>query len=368
MANKKRWGVGIVGARGWGGLAHIPAINGSEAFEVRALTGTRPESAREAAERFGIGASFTDVEEMVEAPGIDVVAVTVRVPEHDRIVRTAIRAGKCVVCEWPLARNTAEAEHLLALAGKQRNLHVVGLQARANPAVRRIREWVDEGVIGRVLAVHASATLPDFPTRGGTVDEGHVYLLDEANGTDQLTIGAAHMLDAIGYMVAPLVEVSAILGTQYKDVLVTGSGTIRKASAPDHAAIAGRLAQDAILAAQVVNGGAPGFSLRLIGSEGELVVTPRDGLMFQMDRLSVRLVRSSGEEEMLDRFASSGSSGQQTFPPGPQHNVAHLYDLLAKKLAGEPADLPDFMHGLRVHRMLDAIRKAANTGMRQPIV
>ena len=51
MEQKSRWGIGIVGAGGWGGTAHIPAITALEEYEVRAVTGTRIESAQKAAQR-----------------------------------------------------------------------------------------------------------------------------------------------------------------------------------------------------------------------------------------------------------------------------------------------------------------------------
>ena len=53
---------------------------------------------------------------MVESPEIDAVAVVVRVPSHYEPTKAAIEAGKHVFTEWPLGRNTPEAEELPALA------------------------------------------------------------------------------------------------------------------------------------------------------------------------------------------------------------------------------------------------------------
>jgi predicted dehydrogenase len=364
MDKKSRWGVGIVGAGGWGGLAHVPALDSLEAYEARAVAGTRPESARAAAERHGIGRFYTNVLEMTRQPDVDVVAVTVKVPEHDRLIRSALEAGKHVYSEWPLTRTTAEAETLLALAKERGVHHIVGLQARGNPTVRFIRDLVAEGTVGRVFAVNAVVTLPAFPTMNGTVDLAHVYLLEESNGADQLAIGAAHVLDSIEYMVAPFVEVSATLDTQYPEVNVLETGKTVMANAPDHVLIAGKLAQGALVSAQFVNAGAPGFTLRIIGSEGELVLTPRDRLMFQMDRLNLSIARPSGDTEMLKTPDVYESRAWNT-PPGPGYNVAHLYALFAERLNGGTVELPDFTQAVRIHRLMDAIRKAAALGVRQ---
>ncbi|MVO98323.1 Gfo/Idh/MocA family protein [Paenibacillus lutrae] len=367
MDKKFKWGVGIIGAGGWGGLAHIPALAALETYEVRAVTGTRLHSAQEAAERHGIGRFYTDALEMAKLPEVDVVIIAVKVPEHDRLIRMALEAGKHVYSEWPLARTTAEAEVLLARAEERGVHHVVGLQARGNPAVRYIRDLVAEGTVGRVLAVNVIATLPAFPTTNGTVDQSHVYLLDESNGADQLTIGAAHVLDAIEYMVAPFVEVSASLATQFPDVRVLETGKTVRANAPDHVLVAGKLAQETMVSAQFVNGGAPGFTLRIIGTEGELIVTPRDGLMFQMDRLKLSFVRPSGDNEMLITPEVYASTVTLNTPPGPGYNVAHLYGVFAERLAGGEAEFPGFAQAVRTHRLMDAIRAASKEGVRQVV-
>ncbi|MEK5492585.1 Gfo/Idh/MocA family oxidoreductase [Paenibacillus sp. FSL R7-0297] len=366
MGTRNSWGTGIVGAGGWGGVAHIPALAALEAYEVKAVVGTRLESAQAAAELHGIGSSYSSTSEMAKQDGIDVVVVTVKVPEHDRLIREALDAGKHVYSEWPLARTTAEAEVLLELAEERGVKHVVGLQARGNPTVRYIRDLVAEGAIGRVLAVNIMVSLPVFPTSNGTVDQAHVYLLDEANGADQLTIGAAHVLDAIEYMVSPFVEVSGKLDTQYPEVHVLETGESVTANAPDHVLVSGKLAQNALVSAQFVNGGAPGFTLRIIGTDGELVITPRDQLMFQMDRLTLQLARPSGETEMLETPDVYASQVHQLLP-GPGYNVAHLYARLAQRLDGEEVELPDFTQAVRLHRLMDSIRKASASGVRQEI-
>ena len=100
-----RIGVGIVGVspvRGWAATAHIPALRALPNYELRALSAHTAEAARAAGEAFGVRAVFSDYEEMVSQPDIDVVAVTVKVPHHRELVSAALAAGKAVYCEWPL--------------------------------------------------------------------------------------------------------------------------------------------------------------------------------------------------------------------------------------------------------------------------
>src|SRR5713226_9191164 len=74
--------VGIIGVsplRGWATTAHIPALRALPNYEIAALSAHSAESARAAGEVFGVSAVFSDHEELVTHPDIDLVAVTVKV-------------------------------------------------------------------------------------------------------------------------------------------------------------------------------------------------------------------------------------------------------------------------------------------------
>src|SRR5207244_7548532 len=115
-------GVGIVGVspvRGWAATAHIPAVRALPNYELRALSAHNAESARAAGEVFGVSAVYSDHEQLVGQPDIDVVAVTVKAPHHRELVSAALAAGKAVYCEWPLGRHHDDARALATLAPKQ---------------------------------------------------------------------------------------------------------------------------------------------------------------------------------------------------------------------------------------------------------
>src|SRR6266436_443074 len=137
------FGVGIVGVspvRGWAATAHIPALRALPNYEIRALSAHSAESARAAGEVFGVGAVFSDHEQLVTQPGIDVVAVTVKVPHHRELVSAALGAGKAVYCEWPLGRDLDDAKAMATLATEKRVRTVVGLQGRQAPAIEFVSD------------------------------------------------------------------------------------------------------------------------------------------------------------------------------------------------------------------------------------
>src|SRR5690348_16990809 len=108
----KRIRVGIVGAsarRGFAAIAHVPALQALPEFEFVAVCTSRQESAEMAARHYGVPLAFSDPRKMVEHPDIDLVTVSVKVPDHYPPVMAALDAKKHVYCEWPLGRNTEEA-------------------------------------------------------------------------------------------------------------------------------------------------------------------------------------------------------------------------------------------------------------------
>src|ERR1700694_2969119 len=112
MATIRKIRVGIVGAsphRGFASIAHIPALRALPQFEIAAVCTSRQESAETAARHYGIPLAFADPEKLAQHPDIELVTVSVKVPDHLRPVMAAIAAGKHVYCEWPLGRDTAEA-------------------------------------------------------------------------------------------------------------------------------------------------------------------------------------------------------------------------------------------------------------------
>ena len=100
---KARFRVGIVGLQpggSWANRAHLPALRSlAHDFEVVGVANTTLASAERAAAACGVPRAFSNAAELAASPDVDVVTVTVRVPQHLEVVRTALSAGKHVYCE-----------------------------------------------------------------------------------------------------------------------------------------------------------------------------------------------------------------------------------------------------------------------------
>src|ERR1700746_1763181 len=151
--------LGLIGASvsgTWSARSHLPALQASSDVELTAVCTTKADSAEAARRAWGARLAFDDYRKMVTSPEIDAVAVVVRVPSHYAPTNAALEAGKHVYCEWPLGRTTAEAVELAALAKSKGLVTAVGLQARAKPALMCMKEQVEAGFVGELMAVHIS--------------------------------------------------------------------------------------------------------------------------------------------------------------------------------------------------------------------
>ena len=161
---------------------------------------------------------------MIASPEIDAVAVVVRVPSHYAPTKAALEAGKHVYCEWPLGRTTAEAVELAALAKAKGLVTAVGLQARVNPAVMHMKELVEAGFVGEVMAVHVSLM------RDGVLVAAVAPHLAARRRTrrQHLTIANGHTVDAMRFVAGDFARLSAVVATQAKQWLDTGTNTLAR--------------------------------------------------------------------------------------------------------------------------------------------
>ena len=165
-------------------------------MELTAVCTTRADSAEAARRAWGARLAFDDWRKMVASPEIEAVAVVVRVPSHYQPTKAALEAGKHVYCEWPLGRTTAEAVELTALAEARGLVTAIGLQARVNPAVMHLKELLEAGFVGEVMAVHVSLLRDGVLTR----PPHRTWQRDAELGANTLTIANGHTVDAMRFV------------------------------------------------------------------------------------------------------------------------------------------------------------------------
>lgn len=352
--------VGLSAAGSWASYAHLPALRAVEGFEVRALATSSPESAQAAAEAYGVPLAFSSVEDLARCDEVDLVVVAVKVPHHRELVLKALAAEKPVLCEWPLANGVAEADELTtAAAGKHA---YVGFQGTAAPAVRYLRDLIADGFVGEVISTSLIATAGPW---GGPVGDRTEYLLDKSNGATLLSIVFGHLVDSFSYVVGDLADLNATTGVRHPTVLNTDSGQLVSATAEDEIAVTGTLTGGAIASLHLrgMNAHSSKLVWEINGTEGHLRI---DGTGAALAN-PVTIRGAHGDGALRDMPVPDSYEKHADLVGSPAHAVAHAYDRIREDLTGGTEQAPDFAHGLRRHRLLDAIERAAETGARQSI-
>jgi predicted dehydrogenase len=361
--------VGIVGAspaRGWGTLAHLPALAALPEFRVVAVATTRAKTAQATADEWGVPLAFDDDRALIDSPDVDVVAVTVKVTEHDALVRAALAAGKHVFCEWPLGTDLAQATKLADLAAATGRQHVVGLQGCHSPGARYVAELIGEGLVGRLLAVSAVAV---GRQGGGRIQAASAYAADRAAGATVLSITPGHLLATLGQAVGTPRAVSAVVAALHSAATVIETGETIGVTAPDQVALAGELDGGAVLSVAVQGGAAPGahFEVRVVGTDGTLLVRPfPSGASIHVADWAISVLRGSDQAEDLPVPARCCPLPAGV-PAGPPRNVALVYRELARAIVDDRPAEPGFRAAVRYHQLVDSIERAGATGVRQEL-
>lgn len=361
---ERQIGVGIIGyepGRSWAAVAHVPALLKLPEYRVAAVATTRTESALAAAAEIGLPSerAYASAADLAACDDVDVVAITVKVPHHLELVRTAVAAGKHVYCEWPLGNGLAEAEEIAGLVTEARVQGIIGLQARCAPPIAYLRDLVASGEIGEVLSSNMFGTGMQW---GGWVDRPNTYLLDPANGATLLTIPFGHAVDAMCHCLGEFASLSAVTAIRQPTVTQLENGAIWEKHTPDQVVVTGTLACEAVATVHYRGGTSRGanFAWEINGTKGD-----------------VRLEAAGGHAQMFDLTLKGGFGPDKKLRPLeiPAHyrwvpegigglalNVAQVYRLLSAAIDGKHATGMGFDVAVARHRMLAAIDEAAASG------
>jgi predicted dehydrogenase len=358
MPNKIR--LGLIGAsvKGtWSARSHLPALQSSSDIELTAVCTTKADSAEAARQAWGARLAFDDYRKMIGSPEIDAVAVVVRVPSHYAPTKAALEAGKHVYCEWPLGRTTAEALELAELAKAKGLVTAVGLQARVNPALMHMKELVTAGFVGEVMAIHVNLMREGVLTR----PSNRTWQRDADLGANTLTIANGHTVDAMRFVAGDFGRLSAVVATQAKQWLDTGANTWLDVTSPDNILTSGRLANGAVVSVHIaaIPYAGSGYRMEIYGRDGTLVVAGEDSP--QLSAVSLQGAQRGNTLSTIkvpERFTVT-SPGT---PSGEALNVGQMYTVFARAIRDGNSQHPTFATAVDLHRLVDGIKQASDTG------
>ena len=175
------------------------------------ICGRNAERVAAAAERFGFAYWTTEWEDIIADPKVSIVDNSGPNNVHLEPTLAALRAGKHVLCEKPLGRSALEAKQLRDAALAAGVTHMTGFNYRFLPAVRLMKELIDEGRLGRIYrfrATYLQSWLAD-PAPPRT----RWRLEKAAAGTGTLGDLGSHIIDLSRYLCGEPVAVASAVRT-----------------------------------------------------------------------------------------------------------------------------------------------------------
>jgi UDP-N-acetyl-2-amino-2-deoxyglucuronate dehydrogenase len=204
-------GIGVIGA---GGIVrrHAVAYRCLPEFARLVAVADVDESRAIAAKReHGFQETYTDYRDLLSRDDIEVVSICTPPHVHAPLVVDALRAGKHVLCEKPMARTLEEADQEIEVAERHPELKMSCVyQYRSDPTHKRIRQMIRSQSLGKILmatvrvrALRMPAYYAVAPGRGSLRIDGGGVLINQA----------VHQLDSLISFLGTPVEASAAMDT-----------------------------------------------------------------------------------------------------------------------------------------------------------
>jgi UDP-N-acetylglucosamine 3-dehydrogenase len=150
---------GVIGL-GFFGEKHAEVLAALPNVELRAICTRNDKRRRQIKRRLGVSHDYADYRQLLADPEIEAVSVVTHVDDHAAPVIDALRAGKHVLVEKPLAPTVAECDKIIAAADKTDRILMVGHICRFNPRYAMARERIAAGEIGEIVSMYARRNIP----------------------------------------------------------------------------------------------------------------------------------------------------------------------------------------------------------------
>ncbi len=194
----------------------IPAIQSEPRSRLHGFITRTPEKAAD----YAGTRTWPSVEEAVSDPAVDAVYIALPVALHAAAAITALRAGKHVLCEKPMAMDFAEAERMVAEGQSPGRLFGVSYYRRLYPKLLRAKQLIAEGAIGRPLLAEANC-------HSWLEIAGRDWLADPAlSGGGPLYDIASHRIDAMNFFFGKPERACGLLSNASHRIAVEDSATV----------------------------------------------------------------------------------------------------------------------------------------------
>lgn len=366
----------VVGT-GFIGPVHVEGLRRA-GVRVAGVLGSSPDKSRQMAERFDVPRAYASFDELLA--DADVQAVHLATPNrlHFEQASRALRAGKHVMCEKPLAMNSTESAELVCLAHQTRCVAGVNYNVRYYPLCREAAERARAGTLGDVYHV-AGSYVQDWlfhPT-----DFNWRVLAGEGGELRAMADIGTHWLDLIQYITrlpieAVFAELSTILPVRRKprggvETFTGKLGAVHETepvtvNTDDYGSVLLRFqgrARGVLWVSQVTAGRKNCLRFEIAGSKQTLAwnsESPNELWIGHRDRANECLIRDPALLGVEARRSTDYPGGHnEGFPDTFKQCFRDFYDYIAADDREAPASFPTFEDGHREILLCEAILRSA---------
>jgi predicted dehydrogenase len=319
--------------------------------------------AKKAVEQAGFEFSTTDYRELVSRKDIDVINVCTPNNLHADALLAAIKNGKHVYCEKPLAFNEAEARTIVLAAESSGVKHQITSEYRFIPAIMKAKELIDQGFVGRV-----------FQFRGVYLHSGYIdpkrprewRMQKEVIGGGVLVDLGPHLLDLMQYLVGDVDEAAATMETFFKERPLPEDPTkMGKVEVEDAISVVLRFKNGAIGTAEmsrVATGAEDEMRFEIHGQNGALafnLMQPNELLAFNAQE--PKGVQGFKKITTVQKYPPPAVMPAPKFTMGwVRSHIAAQYSFL-DCVVNDRMPSPNFHDALKLHHLLETFYRAVET-------
>jgi predicted dehydrogenase len=332
--------MGLLGGGAIATRVHLRALHGVKGVEISAFA--EADSERRAALRRLLPAAtpYEDYRELIEAGSADAVLIALPTGMHAEAATHALDAGMHLYLEKPLATTVEEARSVVDAHAATRVTAMIGFNFRFQPLYRRLRDQVEAGRVGRVVAVRTAFSAPT-----GRRSE---WKRTRATGGGALLDLASHHVDLIRFLLgSEVVEVGAQLESVHAE--------------EDTASLQMRMSDGVLASCFVSLATVDEDRVEVIGDAGMLTAERffAPALRFTPPRRPLQ--RRERLSRALEAALGAASSIRQTLAPAPEPSFSAALQAFADAARnGAPAPVP-LADGLRCLQVVEAAEEAARS-------
>ncbi len=334
--------------------------------ELRMVCSRRRESVEEAQAAFGFPETSLDWREVLAREDIDAVSICTPNDLHEEIAIAALRAGKHVYLDKPVAADYPSARRIALAAREAQGLHQVVFNDRFFPSTLRAKEICEAGLLGEIT---------QFTCRylhSGSVDPNRPAGWKQLAGGGVLNDLAVHALDLVTWMIGWPESVFCACNRLYDARPLPGGGqALGEDIAEDHAVMTLRLPSGAIgtvEASKIATGANDEMLLEIYGTKGAIrwnLMEP-DWLWFYDNTLPDAVYGGMKGFTRIECVARYGAPGGSFLPSknaiGWDRAHTHCMYSFLEKIAHGGTPEPSIFHGTKLQKLIDTAKNSAAAG------